>query len=610
MGSILGFLLINIYAFLIIISTSIIFFRKKRSKQFEDETYKNFLIANVFISLSGLVLGLAVTPSFNFNIIFIKILNKLYLICLILWISIMTNYFMHVSIKDRINEVKTRKVFNAIELISILLILILPITVDISDAGAVAEGPAIMFTYTMFAIGFIAQIVFLLLNRKNLKNKKYIPLYLLIVLGSLVVVTIMLNPSLNYIINPIFIFIAFIMFHTIENPDMQMIDTLLRNKELVEQTVNDKSNFLFKVSQEMKVPVKDIMENVKAFKNAKNMSERNHIIELIEQDANNAYFIINDITNISSTDFKKLKMQDTEYITKKLFIDIETNTKNKLSVEGKDKDITFNLKTYNSYPEKLRGDYIKLRQVLLSIISNSIKYTEKGFIDIDVDTLVRYDTCRMIFTIKDSGKGMSISKVNELLSSNEEMSLEEFEKIDSLELELPVVIKIIKMLGGSISIKSEGDKGTIVVVVIDQKVGKTKDIVESKTTKKYSNTVKSKRRVLIASDVAEDLEKQGRLFSKYDLDSVLTLVGKDVIDKVRSGDTYNLIVLKDEMKPDSGYTILKELQKIKKFDIPVVITIKKDKEFIKEHFIEDGFKDCILEENIEEEIKRVCEKYI
>ena len=112
MGSILGFLLINIYAFLIIISTSIIFFRKKRSKQFEDETYKNFLIANVFISLSGLVLGLVVTPSFNFNIIFIKVLNKLYLICLILWISIMTNYFMHVSIKDKINEVKSRKVFN------------------------------------------------------------------------------------------------------------------------------------------------------------------------------------------------------------------------------------------------------------------------------------------------------------------------------------------------------------------------------------------------------------------------------------------------------------------------------------------------------------------
>ena len=64
------------------------------------------------------------------------------------------------------------------------------------------------------------------------------------------------------------------------------------------------------------------------------------------------------------------------------------------------------------------------------------------------------------------------------------------------------------------------------------------------------------------------------------------------------------------MKPDSGYTILKELKKIKKFNIPVVITITKDKQFIKDHIINDGFTDCILEEKIDDEIKSICEKYI
>lgn len=610
MGSILGFLLINIYAFLIIISTCIIFFNKKRSKQFEDETYKRFLIANVLISLSGLILGLAITPRFNINTGLIVILNKIYLISLLLWIAIMTYYFMHVSLEERINGKKVRKVYTVIEVISVLLVLILPITVDVSDQGAVAGGPAIMFTYTMFAIGFISQIVFLLINHKNLKNKKYIPLYLLIILGALVVVTIILNPQLNYIINPIFIFIAFIMFHTIENPDMQMINTLLRNKELVEETVNDKSNFLFKVSQEMKKPVQNILDYTKSYKEAKTKEEKEAIIELIEQDANSAYFIINDITNVSSTDFKKLKVQSTEYITKKLFIDVEANAKNKLSTSGKDKDIKFSLTTYNSYPEKLIGDYIKLKQVLLSIIANSIKYTEKGFIDVEVDTVTRYDYCRMIFTIKDSSPGMSISKVNKLLSSNEEMSLEEFEKIDSLELELPVVIKIIKILGGSISIKTEEGKGSIIVVVIDQKIGNGQDEIEQKNAKNYSGTVKSKKRFLIANDDNEELERIGRIVSKKKVETVLTLIGQDVIDKINSGDKYDLIILKDEMKPDSAYTVLKELEKIKKFNTPVIITIKKDKDFIKEHFIEDGFEDCIIEDNLEDELKRVCDKYI
>ena len=610
MSSILGFLLINIYAFLIILSTSIIFFRKKRTKQFEDETYKNFLIVNVFISLSGLVLGIAVTPSLNFSLFFIALLNKLYLICLLLWISILTYYFFHISRKENINEKKVTKIFNIIELTSIFLIVVLPISVKVSDSGAVSEGPAIMFTYTMFAIGFITQIVFLLSNYKNLKNKKYIPLYIFIVLGSLVVITIVLNPALNYIINPVFIFIAFIMFHTIENPDVQMIDTLLRNKELVEQTVNDKSNFLFKVSQEMKKPVKDILDSIKEYDNAKNAAEKEEIIKHIEQDANNAYFIINDITDVSSMDFKKIKMQENTYITKKLFVDTEAFAKNSLAVAKKDKDIKFNIKIHNSYPDKLCGDYIKLKQILLSIISNSIKNTDKGFIDFEVDTVTRYDICRLIFTIRDSGKGMSITEINKLLSSNEEVKAEEFDKIDSLDLNMPVVIKIIKMLGGSISIRSEGDKGLIVVVVIDQKIGKSNSDIQIKSAKKYSSSIKTKRRVLIADDSNEELEKLGRLFSKYDVDTVETLVGHDVIDKVNSGDKYDLIVLKDEMKPDTAFAVLKELKKIKKFNVPVVITIAKDKEFIKDHFVEDGFADCMIEERIEDEVKRICEKYI
>ncbi len=610
MSGVLGFLLINIYAFLIILSTCIIFFRKKRSRQFEDETYKNFLIVNVLISLSGLVLGLAVTPSLNFSVFFIALLNKLYLICLLLWISILTYYFFHVSRKGNINEKRVTKVFNIIELVSIFLIVVLPISVKVSDSGAVSEGPAIMFTYTMFAIGFITQIVFLLSNYKNLNNKKYIPLYIFIVLGSLVVLTIVLNPALNYIINPVFIFIAFIMFHTIENPDMQMIDTLLRNKELVEETVNDKSNFLFKVSQEMKKPVKDILDSVNEYESAKTNEEKERILLKIEQDANNAYFIINDITDVSSMDFKKIKMQENTYITKKLFVDTEAFAKNSLAVAKKDKDIKFNIKIHNSYPDKLCGDYIKLKQILLSIISNSIKNTTEGFIDFEVDTVTRYDICRLIFTIRDSGKGMSITEINKLLSSNEEVKAEEFDKIDSLDLNMPVVIKIIKMLGGSISIRSEGDKGLIVVVVIDQKIGKSSSDIQIESAKKYSSNIKTKRRVLIANDSNEELEKFGRLFSKYDVDTVQTLVGHDVVDKMNSGDKYDLIVLKDEMKPDTAYSILKELKGIKKFNIPVIITIKKDKEFIKDHFIEDGFADCMLEEKIGDEVKRICEKYI
>lgn len=607
MGSVIGFLLINIYAFLLIFSTTIIFFSKQRLREFEDETYKYFLITNIFMSISGLVLGLVVTPEFNFSNLVIVLLNKLYLVCLMIWITILTFYYLYITLKDKINRKKYEKIFTIIAIISILLIAILPLDVDVTDKGAIATGASIMFTYIMFGLGFLLQIVCVLSNYRNLKNKKYIPLYLLIFLGAIVLVSMMVNPSLNYLINPVFIFIAFIMYHTIENPDMQMIETLLRNRELVEETVNDKSNFLFKISQEMKKPVKNIIDNSRLLKATDDLKEKEHLLDIIERDANNAYFIINDIASVSSVDFKKIKIKDGSYLTQKLFKDIESNVNNRLL--NSNKDINFSFKTYNSYPEKLNGDYIKLKQVLLSVIYNSIKYTQKGFIDVEVDTITRYDVCRMIFTIKDSGCGMSISKVNQLLSSSTDASIENFENNDTLELEIPLVIKIIKMLGGSISITSEEGKGTIFVIVIDQKIVSDTNINSLKDAKKYTKSVKSKKRFLIADDT-QYLEKMERLVSKYNVDVITTLVGRDVLDKINSGDNYDLIILRDNMKPDSAYNILKSLKENKKFNTPVIVVIEKNKEFIKEHFIEDGFSDCIILENIESDIKRICDKYV
>ena len=197
MGSVIGFLLINIYAFLLIFSTTIIFFSKQRLREFEDETYKYFLITNIFMSISGLVLGLVVTPEFNFSNLVIVLLNKLYLVCLMIWITILTFYYLYITLKDKINRKKYEKIFTIIAIISILLIAILPLDVDVTDKGAIATGASIMFTYIMFGLGFLLQIVCVLRNYRNLKNKKYIPLYLLIFLGAIVLVSMMVNPSLN-----------------------------------------------------------------------------------------------------------------------------------------------------------------------------------------------------------------------------------------------------------------------------------------------------------------------------------------------------------------------------------------------------------------------------
>lgn len=606
MQSMTGFLLINLYAFFIIIVTTMVFFSKQRMKEIEDELYKKFLITNIAMSFFGLIFGIVVSPLVVHNEVLIVIFNKFYLITLFLWIFILTIYIIYISLKNKDIYPKIVKISKIVAYISLALIVVLPVDVEVSKSGAVASGLSIMFTYLMFSFGFLIQIGCLVGNHKNIKNKKYIPLYVLIVIGGLVVVSMMINPSLNYLINPAFIFVAFIMYHTIENPDAQINAYLLRNKELTEASISEKSNFLFKVSQEMKKPVKDILDNIKKYDQKYTKAEMKLLIDQIENDANNAYFIINDISSVSSMDVKKLRVETNKYKTEKFFKDLEYNIKNKINLSSK--DIELNFKVMNGYPDYLYGDNIKLKQVLLSLVSNSIKFTDKGFIDVEIDSIERYDVSRLIFTIKDSGSGMSLGKVNDLLSKDVEVDISKFDKNDDLELKVPIIIKIVKLLGGSISIKSEEGKGTIVVVVFDQKIASNEDKI-LKGAKRY-NLAKSKNKRVLVVDDSSDLDTITNKLSNYKVDVVTTPIGRECLDKIEFGDTYDLIIIKDELKDINAYTVLKELKKNKKFTTPVIIKIDKDKEFIKNHFIEDGFSDCVISETIDSEFDKLLDKYI
>ena len=593
-----------IYTILLII----VFFSKKRVNYVENKVYSYLLI----VSLVGIILdafsGILYINNYDVTSFSYILLTKFIILFYITWDTLMILYVLLVSNRDKDKKAKRYlKHSGIVYAVLLILVMILPVEVVNDNGQAFPTGLCVNLVYIVTFVFLSIAIIAMIKNYKDLKSKKYLPLFAYFGIGMFML--FIQNTTGYLLMTAADVFITFLMYFTIENPDMQMINILLRNKELVEASVNDKSNFLFKVSQEMKKPIQNIINISRLYKDTNSKEERDRLIALIQQDANNAYFIMNDITSISSVDVKKIKMYNNKYMTKKFLTDIEVTAKNQLSYCKKDSEIEFNLRVFNKYPEYLFGDNIKLKQVLLSIISNSIKYTNSGFIDVEFDSITRYDICRLIFTIKDSGCGMSISKINELLSSNDDVSVEEFQKNDSLSLEMPVAIKILKMLGGSISIKSEEGKGTIIVVVIDQRIEDTKEEKVLEDVKKYNLGVKVKKRILVADD-SDNLDKIERMLLKYDVDVISTLVGRECIDKISAGDTFDLIILKDDMEPDNAYVILKELKKIKKFKTPVVIMISKDKEFIKDHFINDGFSDCIIYDNIDNELKRIAEKYI
>lgn len=579
-----------------------VYFLKKPQPSIENKLFIIMAVAN----LIGLILDITsiYTIKIKDTIPFINnIVCKSYLIYLLTFISFMTIYIFCIS-KNKNEKSKVLNAYYAriyrnimiIFSISILIILILRLYYNNTDNLIYSYGPAANFLYLISGAYIISWIVVMLKNFKHLKSKKYLPMFGYLIIGSIVIYIQMSNPEL-LLMSSMETFVLMLMYFTIENPDIKTINELERNKLLVEKTFEEKSNFLFKMTQEVKKPINNIKSIIDTLKNSDNKNELKQGIKLLDANSRQLDFVVNDVLDITTLDTKNIKILNNRYNVYNLFKDIE---KRMADYASNDVEFRFNINENIPY---LYGDAIKLKQIIMSILLNSVKKTKSGFIELSVDAIEKYDVCRLIIEIEDSGVGMSIDKINEVMVTTSELDIDDIKNLEKLDINLKLCQKSIKLLGGNLMIRSEVNKGTEVIITIDQKIYQSEfkdNEIEEKT---------NLNKILVVSYKEEDIEIIKKVIND---DTVLinnSFYGKDAIQRIKTGKKYDLIIIEDELPTESGLSIMQELKKIDKFKIPVVVVLDKDKENIKEHYIKDGFNDYILKSNIEEDLLRVIDKY-
>ena len=239
----------------------------------------------------------------------------------------------------------------------------------------------------------------------------------------------------------------------------------------------------------------------------------------------------------------------------------------------------------------------------MTIVDNAIENTKTGFIEINVNSIVKYDVCRLLISVEDSGLG----KVNELLDSTGELTLKDEKQLNEMNLNFKVANKVIKLLGGTIMIKSDEGLGSEFIIVLEQLICKDDENFKNSMLK-YSTEIEDNANILLVSDDKNILKQLEDSFGYYSTTSVM--YGKDCIEKIQNGEKYSLIILDDDMKPVSGINVLNELKKIDNFDVPAIILLSEAKKDIKKHYIKDGFCDYIIKENIKKESNRIIKKML
>lgn len=595
-------LYVSICALLISFFLLINFFSKKRYDNKETKIFSYMLIFNFINTI--FTLGIVFIEKINIiNIIFLKILNKLNNVIQLGWIWLLFLYMLYMLCNNK------EKKYNLIKIITVIINILLGILIFILPISfynnIYLNGLSETFSYIIYFVYLLFIIILTIKNIKNMSNKKNIIVFtisLLLMLTALIIKKI--NPEL-LIISSIFTYINLIINST-EDPDSRLLLELQKEKEKNEKLNNIKIDFLTNMNYEFRTSLNTIVGFSECIKQEDSIDACKNDADDIITSSQNLLEIINDVLDISKLETNNMKITEEDYKPLEIFENVISSLKPKLS----EKEIEIKTNFNENIPYMLFGDSNKVKQIITNILMNSIKHTEDGSINFEVNCTSEKDKCNLVISIENTGK--TIKKENK--SSN---NLKEFNKniVEQSELEFLIAKKFVDMLGGKIVLDEKNINKTKVTIYLNQKI-KMQGVPLIAEISKLEESIKpqqedySDKKVLIVDDNKMNLKVATRLLKNYNIITTEVLNGYEAINKIKNNEKYDLIFLDDIMPKKNGKETLNELKKIKGFDIPVIVLTANVLEGMKEKYIEEGFDDYLAKPINKEELKKILNKFL
>lgn len=560
---------------LLILITIFIFINKKKVEKTEKKKIFNFMIIFTILSVICELIG---------NIVYLdksvtmpSLLSKIFMISVLTTVFLYTCYNLLIthnidSFKQSKKAFILRRVYFFIYLIVMFFIIVTESLFTNNELINYSYGLSSDILFLSIIFYFITWLVSLFFNYEKIENENSLLfIYLLIGIYSLII----------RIFYPQILFISLVESYLI-------IYTYLKDFNIKKEINNNNDDYFKDLSYKIRTPLNAIVSFSEFVTKANTLEEAKENATDIIDTSNYLLSTVNNYLDMIKAEDGNLEINETDYNSYIMFESIIDAAKDALEKDN------VKLKTHISYdiPEMLYGDYVNIKKIVNTLISYSIRNTNKGYIDLSVKCVKSHGLCRLIFSIKDTGIGIKKEELDKLFNDN---------SIPSLK----IVKQLVEMMGGKIVVESELGKGSKYTVAIDQKT--SNKIIEKDSVEVVETLNLKGKDILIVDDNKLILKMIKRMLENFNANVITVTSGMECLKAVEK-EKYDLILLDENMPRMNGFDTLIKLKQIKDFNIPVIILVA-DKDNIKNH-LDEGFTDYLLKPINHNKLHDILSKYI